>query len=207
MILVTGEGRSGSGLVVDFLRALGYSWLPKYEGFDDHGDPDNVYEILRDSKLIRCLDEGKPVEWPDVVKHLGGFQLNIKEWVVRCKWNISDISHVFITINNMDKGISKRWKDPVLSNQLHRACSIEKSVWSAMSLLEQEAAMRNVLRLGLGTGIYNYVDLGIPFTVVQYQRFVSDVEYAKECMEPVIRNHNFNLIWHKLIDPRKVHVY
>ena len=70
MILVTGTGDSGTTFIWAMLRELGYTTDPT--GIDRP-----CFELLRYDSLRPKLESGE-LEWPQVVKHLGGFCYNLR---------------------------------------------------------------------------------------------------------------------------------
>src|SRR3990167_4549228 len=180
MILVTGEGRSGTTLMWEILTKL---------GFESYGH----IELIREGATEEQLKTA------DVIKH-GGFSDNLKKWIDQYHWKVE---HMFYMANDMETCIAKRlypnkevastspWKDaPIISPKTLGLTAIE---FNAKSKEDKEKAVSELYYRRLGHAEYNAIACGIPFSVVYYQRFCWDISYACSIIEPLLRLNRFTI--------------
>lgn len=189
MILITGEGRSGTTLLVQFLAQL---------GFNTRGG----HEWLREEGRAKIEGTNPDIPWPEVIKHFG-FITELKYWVTTHNWNVE---HVFYIMNDMETSINKRLG-------LYRIVENPRKVYGDPLLYkkpkeEQEKIVKDNLYTRLGQAAYGAIELGIPFTVIHYQSFCKDVNYACRVLSPIFDiQKDVENVHKSLIDLEKVKIY
>jgi len=180
MVLITGEGRSGTTMMWEFFTLL---------GFDGGGH----IEFLREVKI------DKDTKFPEIIKH-GGFSANLKKWIDKYEWKVD---HLFYMANDMATCVAKRlypdlevaktspWVNPPTIS--HKTLGITLAELKALSAAGKEALTRKAYCERLGGAAYNAIECGIPFSVVHYQRFCSDRRYACSVVEPLLELNRFTM--------------
>jgi hypothetical protein len=180
MILITGEGRSGTTLMVEIFGLLGF----------DYG---GHFEFLRE------VEVGPNTKFPEVIKH-GGFSENLKKWIDEYQWKVD---YMLYLANDMETCVAKRlypnkevaatspWQNPpTISPKTLGLTTKEFQSWSES---EKEKAVRELYWRRLGHAAYNAIECGVPFSIVHYQRFCRDIGYACSIMEPLLPLNKFTI--------------
>ena len=210
MILIAGDGASGSSYLVWLLRELGFTTCPAgYEQFYPDlptGEP-VLYELLREKRIRDAIFMEEAVEWPDVIKHSGGFSVNLHEWVDRFNW---DVDLVLIPTRGLEEGIRRRWvKDPVNNPINHKFLQVEYKTFCGMNKDQVEARARQVLRERLGTCIYACIERDYPYAVLPFPKLVEDPVFLYEALQPAYHgpfDHFYNA-YARVTDLSKAVVY
>jgi len=177
MILITGEGRSGTTLLLQIFYLL---------GFDTGGDAINTgpHEWLKGRKI------DSNTKFPEVIKHLGGFIVNLKTWVLDNNWQVD---HIFYMANNLDITINKRlYAGDKTRVKISPRVNFNMTLNEYQKLTDEEKIelVKNTFQRRLGTAVYNAIDLGIPITIIHYQRFCKDINYAIDVLKPILKLKN-----------------
>ncbi len=157
-ILIMGVGGCGSsflwGILGDCgLKTLGINEWMRYSG-------------VRDAVAAGTVDE---MEFPKVIKHLGGFICNLNEHIDRHKW---EVEHIFFAVASFDMQIDAYMKRK-------REYDREK----------YEARYRN----GLGQGLIQLIERDHPFTMVRCPRSILDSEYCYEKLKVVLGDMTYEI--------------
>lgn len=139
-ILIMGVGACGSNFLWGLLGAC---------GFETKG----INEFMRHGGVREAIKEGREIEFPEVIKHLGGFMVNLNEHIDRHNW---EIKHIFLCMSSLDYQLHKYKK--------RRGYSTEEAT-------ERYAK-------GLGQGLIQLVERDHPFTIVHSPRSILDPEYC-----------------------------
>ena len=181
LILISGEGRSGTTMLWELFCKL---------GFDGGGH-------------IEWLREVRPPysSFPEVIKHSGGFAVNLAQFVSKYNWNPSIL---FYTVNDMKTNISKRiYTDKQLADESgwgvvgtkigYKTLGITSEEFNSLKEHEKESLLKQTYEGRLGKAAYGSIEAGVPFSLIHYQRFCYDVEYAMDIITPVLRLKKFTL--------------
>lgn len=174
MILITGEGRSGTTLMLAVFSLLGFD-----TGGPSH-TPAGPHEWLKHREIT------PDTQFPEVIKHLGGFVVNLKKWVTENNWQVD---HLFYMANSLDVTINKRLypgdqRGTIVSPRVN--FQMKAAEYEKLNDTEKEELVRSTFERRVGITVYNAIDLGIPITIVHYQRFCRDPDYAVQMMQPII---------------------
>jgi len=184
MILITGEGRSGTTMMVEIFGLLGF----------DYG---GHLEFLREVRI------NKDTKFPEVIKH-GGFSANLKKWIDEYHWKVD---HFFYMANDIPNAIAKRLHypsdSPIELKELDgtyrpakvspKMLNITGKEWDILTDDEKESILLKWLFERLGSAAYVAIQCEVPFSVVHYQKFCLDVNYACSIMEPLLRLNRFTI--------------
>lgn len=170
LILISGEGRSGTTMLLKFLYLL---------GFDNGGDLEGPHEFLKGTEIT------PDIKWPEVIKHLGGFCKNLKYWITENNWNPQ---HLFYMANTIDITVNKRLfvhrKKVKISPRVNFEMTFE--AWQKLTDDEKVELVKNTYYKQMGQAVYGAFELGIPTTVVHYQKFCKDIDYACQVLQPIL---------------------
>jgi len=170
-ILIMGAGGCGSGFLLGILRACGLETGPHNEFMRWGG--------VREA--IKAGQDPKTIYTPKVIKHLGGFLVNLNEHVDRHGW---EIQHIFFSVASYKlqmQAYKKRAKKTL-----------------------QEADQQ--YRDGLASALIQLIERDYPFTMVRCPRSIKDTEYCYEKLKVVlgIDYEAFKLIHQAQIIPHKL---
>jgi len=178
-ILVMGVGGCGSGFLWHLLRACGF-------------ETTDIREWMRHSGVREAHENGTAhlMEYPTVIKHLGGFMNNLDMHIEQNNWKIR---HIFLAVSSYDFQIDtyirrRRRRQPGLSEDERR-----------------EMAEHDYTRL-LGLGLIQLIERDHPFTLVRCPRSVKDSRYCYEQLRVVLDDMTYQefLAKHRnLVDPVK----
>lgn len=207
MILISGDGASGSSYLVWLLRELGFSNCPKgYELPDLPSGEPVTYELLREKRIQDNMDK---IDWSTVgvIKHLGGFSYDLSKWVKKYNWHVD---HVFIVTRKLEEGIRRRWLwDPVNHPISHKFLGVTLEEFQKMDKEQIDARARHQVRERIGSAVLECIEMELPFTVMGFPRFAEEPAYLYSCLRPVIGNNyqKFRAAYDKVTDLRKVKTY
>lgn len=172
-ILITGNGVGGTTWLWWLFHELGFTTSP--EGVDAH-----TYELLRNKGLVKRITKGE-LEWPQVIKHLGGFLMNMNIHVDTHEW---EVQHVFMILRKLDSAIASRRRRP--SKIKPASMGVSKEEFDKMTWDQREEKMKARLVDGVGSGVFQVIERDYPFTVLRFPRAAIDVEYCYQKLSPVI---------------------
>ena len=178
-ILITGNGVGGTTWLWWLFHELGYTTSPK--GIDAH-----TYELLRNKNLVKRITKGE-LEWPQVIKHLGGFLKNMNLHVDTHDW---EVRHVFMILRKLDSAIASRRRRP--SKIKPASMGVSREEFGKMTWDQREEKMKERLIDGVGSGVFQAIERDYPFTVLRFPRAAIDAEYCYEKLKPVLE---VNEIW------------
>lgn len=185
LILISGEGHSGTSMFLRFLYLL---------GFDNGGDIRGPIEFLKGLNIT------PDIRWPEIIKHGGGFCADLKKWVKNNNW---DPQHFFYMANTMDITVNKRlYADPGVGVRINPRVNFGMRVSDYKRLSDEEKTelVKDKYYRRLGKAIYGAFELGIPVTVIHYQRFCRDIDYACQMLDPILHLKDLDME-----DIRRVH--
>lgn len=162
MILVSGEGRSGSTFFLHFLGELGF----------DIGGHD---EFLREVNL------DDTIQFPEAIKHLGGFSTNLDHWLDRYEWHVD---HFYFVTCGVDLAVTKRLKYGI-GNPAGFVGTTDGR-WRVMSEIAKRKDLTKRMYEIMAKALDTTLRRGIPFTAVSYPRFCLDGDYARRILEPIL---------------------
>ena len=210
MILISGDGASGSSYLVWLLRELGKSSCPKgYEQyFQDlpSGEP-VLYELLREKRIQDAMGRNELIEWPDVIKHLGGFSYNLHQWVDSFNWKVDK---VLIVTRGLEEGIRRRWaKDPQGHPINHKFLQVTYPYFQEMTSTEINERARQVVRERIGAAVLQCVERNYPFAILPFPKFVQNPKFLYSELAPVIDKSydEFLITYNRITDLSKVVEY
>ena len=172
-ILITGPGSSGTTSLWWLFRELGFTTEPT--GIETH-----TYELMRNKSLVQEITNGKR-DWPQVIKHLGGFMLRMNEYIDQYEW---DVQHIFVVLRRMDMALATRERKKWALTA--KSLGVSREEHAQMSIPQRKDLMRAKLQDGLGGCIYNLVERDYPFTVLRFPRSVIDPSYCYQKLKPVL---------------------
>lgn len=149
-ILIMGVGGCGSSFLWHLLDDCGYETKGINE-FMRHG---GVREAIRNGTL-------DTFEFPQVIKHLGGFLVNLNEHIDRHNW---EVQHIFFCVSSL----------PYQLNQYKK-----RRGWDEKRCLEK-------YRKGLGEGMIQLIERDHDFTIIRSPRSVLDPRYCYEKVKVVL---------------------
>lgn len=167
-----GPGRSGTTFIWTLLRELGYTTEP--EGYPDRA----MFEIMRYPDVMARLDKGE-IEWPQVIKHLGGFCHNLNSHIDKYDWKIK---HIFFCLRKLDRSIELRFEKEIVG---HKMLEISKLEFNSLNLEAKKLRMKDILLQETGAGLYNLIERDHPFTVVRFPKSILDMQYCYDLLAPV----------------------
>ena len=210
MLLISGDGGSGSSYLVWLLRELGKSICPKgYEQYFQDlptGEP-VLYELLREQRIRDAMAIEDKIEWPDVIKHLGGFCYDLHTWVDRFNWKVDK---VFIVTRCLEEGIRRRWlKDPVGHPIDHKFLQLPYGDFVRMKPNEVNDRARKVIRERIGAAVFQCIDRDYPYAILPFPKFVRHPEFLYKELAPVIDKsyEEFLSVYNRITDLKKVITY
>lgn len=180
VILITGEMRSGTTMLIELFDILGFSTTTSKK--------EKLYYMEFLNYYKDRFDE--ITEFPEVIKHGSTLCYKLKNLIDRFDW---EVEHMFYMLNDMDNLIAKKlYPNPEIkarrSNQriYHKSIGLSFKEWNSMSSEEIEEEVKNFYYKRVGAAIYGAVECGVPITTIHYQRFCKDVKYAYEKLLPVL---------------------
>lgn len=179
-ILIMGPGSSGTTFCFRLLQAL---------GFDTGNEP----EVLKNPDVKRRILAGEDVELPKVIKHQGGFILNLSEHIERHNWKVQ---HIFLALRGLDNHVEKVTLGPA-KIQGKKFSSVMKGTrrikyWNDIQTDEgRRQALLHYTCSKVGMAIMQIIQHDYPFTVVCLPRSIEDPRYCYEKFKPVIGNMSF----------------
>lgn len=158
-ILVMGVGGSGSGFIWGLLGDCGY-------------ETKGINEWMRHSGVREAHANGAAhlIEYPTVIKHLGGFLTNLNMHIDQNGWNVK---HIFFSVASYDFQI-KTYMKRRQSKQQHFTTEERR-----------ELADRDY-RTALGSGMIQLIERDHPFTMVRCPRSMKDPKYCYEQLKVVL---------------------
>jgi len=189
MILIAGDGASGSSYLVWLLRELGKTTCPKgYEQFYPDlstGEP-VLYELLREKRIRNAMTSGEQIDWNsvDVIKHLGGFSYDLHSWVDRFQWRV-DL--VLIVTRGLEEGIRRRWAQDPGHQPTHKFLQMDHKLFCGLNREQIDDRIRKVVRERIGAAVLQCIDYGYEFQVLPFPRFVKDPKFLYEALKPVLK--------------------
>lgn len=150
-ILIMGAGGCGSGFLLGCLRACGFETGPHNE-FMRWGGVREALKAGQDPKTI----------WtPKVIKHLGGFLVNLNQHIDRHGW---EIQHIFFAVASYDL---QMWAYKRRAKK---------------SLEEADKQYRD----GLAQAMVQLIERDHPFSMVRCPRSILDPQYMYDKLKVVI---------------------
>lgn len=158
-ILITGVGGCGSSFLWGLLGDLGF-------------DTGEINEVMRHPPIKRAVDRGEDVEFPEVIKNLGGFLTNLNGHIDRHNW---EVRHIFLAMASHELQIKayvkrRRYKQEGLSKE------------------ERIALAEHDYRQGLGKGLIQIVERDHSFTIIRCPRSIKDSKYCYEKLKGVLKD-------------------
>jgi len=183
MILITGSGISGTTWMWWLMKELGYTTQPT-------GTDTLTYELLKHKRLVSEIVKGER-EWPEVVKHLGGFLKHMNQHIDEHGW---DVDHVFVMIRKMEASIDSRRSQ---GNLTHGSLGIPRKEFKSLHQALRDDMMKEVLKSDMGSCIYNLIERDHPFTIIRYPRAAVDRVYCWDQMREALGD---RVKWEAFID-------
>jgi hypothetical protein len=151
-ILIMGVGGCGSGFIWNVLRRCGL-------------DTTEYREWMRQSGVRSAIKEGTQLDFPSpkVIKHLGGFLVNLNEHLDTMQW---EVEHIFFCVASYEL-------------QMH---SYKKR--SKVEYVEEEVLTK--YRRGLGMGLMQIIERDHPFSLVRCPNSIRDPEYCYNKLKCVL---------------------
>ena len=206
MILISGDGASGSSYLVWLLKELGKSNCPKGYELPDlpTGEP-VTYELLREKRIQDNFDK---IDWStvDVIKHLGGFCFDLHTWVDRFQWKVDK---VLIVTRGLEEGVRRRWAKNDIHPINHKFLQVTYSYFQKMTTEEINERARQVVRERIGAAVLQCVDRDYPFAILPFPKFVREPMFLYNELAPVINKSydEFLVVYNKITDLKKVKIY
>jgi hypothetical protein len=170
-ILVMGVGGCGSGFIVRTLENCGLD-NGGYNSYMQHGPV---------RKLIEHGVDPKTIEMPRVIKHLGGFMVNLNKHIDRHDW---EIEHIFLATQPLELQIESYMG----RRKITRAESLE------------------MYKGTLSSGMIQLIERGHDFTIVRCPESVLSPEYMYDRVKVVLpedfTQEEFNVAHQKSISPK-----
>lgn len=210
MILISGDAASGSSYLVWLLRELGKSICPK--GYEEYfkdlptGEP-VLYELLREQRIRGAISRNEPIEWPEVIKHLGGFCYNLHKWVDTYNWKVDK---VLIVTRNLEEGIRRRWiRDPVNNPISHKFLNLDYKTFCGLNREQINNRAREVVRQRIGAAVFQCIDNGYPYAILPFPKFVQNPEFLYSAISDVIDKSydDFLKVYNRITNLDKIKVY
>jgi len=179
MILVTGPLGSGTTMLIQLFDLLQFKVF-----CNEEERRKKAWEFLNYYRYK------EPKEFPEVIKH-HGFCYHIKTWIDKYNW---DVDHIFYILNDLDTQVAKNLfpdssiKTTAVRRIRGKTLGIPKEKWRAMSDVEKELKVREFYRTRIGCAVYGALECNLPITIIHYQRFCKDVDYAYQQMSPVLKD-------------------
>jgi hypothetical protein len=202
-IWIAGTGLSGSTLFLELFKRLGYSYSPIVTFPNGVVEKETEeWEVLKGGTIYRAVRTANvKIQWPDVVKHLGGLCYNAPYWAEKFDYKVE---HVFYSTRTMNESIARMQSSP----RHWRMFGKSREGWDSMPKLEQENLVKAQFREQLSTCAYDCMQLDFPFSLVLYPKFAEDVNYCYKIVEPVLKPgigfKEFNDVWSSLVDKNKI---
>ncbi|MCI0558387.1 MAG: hypothetical protein MN733_07815 [Nitrososphaera sp.] len=170
-ILIMGAGGCGSGFILGLLRACGLETGPHNEFMRASG--------IRD-KLKAGVDP-KTIWTPKVIKHLGGFLVNLNQHIDRHGWEVQHIFFAVASYNLQMRAYQRRQNK---------------------TLVEADQQYKD----GLASAMLQLIERDHPFSMVRCPRSILDVEYCYDKLKVVIPQslNEFKVIHASQIIPEKI---
>jgi hypothetical protein len=192
MILISGDGGSGTSVLVWLLRDLGFSICPK--GYEQHfqdlpsGEP-VLYELLREQRIRDAIARGENIQWPDVIKHLGGFCFGLHDWVDRFQWKV-DL--VLICTRGLEEGIRRRWAQDKVHQPDHKFLQVDHKTFCGLNRDQIDERARKVVRERIGAAVLQCIDRDYPYAILPYPKFAEDPKILYGALQPILKDrHDF----------------
>lgn len=150
-ILIMGAGGCGSGFVLGLLRACGFETGPHNEFMRWGG--------VREK--IKAGVDPKTIWTPKVIKHLGGFLVNLNQHIDRHGW---EIQHIFFAVASYE---------------------LQIRAYQRRQKRTREDAEKQY-REGLASGIAQLIERDYPFTMIRCPRSILDPDYCYDKMKVVV---------------------
>lgn len=159
VILIMGVGGCGSSFLWGLLGDC---------GFETKG----INEFMRHGGVREAIKAGTldSFEFPEVIKCLGGFLVNLNEHIDRHNWKVR---HIFFVVASYDYQINKYMKRR-RSKQKHL------TVEEAAVIAEED------YKRGLGSGLIQLIERDHPFTMVRCPRSIKDSKYCYDQLKVVL---------------------
>lgn len=173
-VLIMGPGRCGSTFLFYLLKELGLDTGPHPE-------------FLRWERTVEKLNRKEKVEFPTIIKHLGGFCLNLNDHIDRFGWSIK---HIFFCLRRFEACLNSR-----VGMTMRRT---RKSREEATEIMMDEIPHT------VGMGLFNLIERDHPFTVIRFPRSAQDPEYCYNKLSPILEDidfETFKIAWEKTVDP------
>ncbi|GAG14434.1 unnamed protein product [marine sediment metagenome] len=160
-VLIMGVGGCGSSFLWGLLGDCGLETL-------------GINEWMRWSGIRRAHREGTvdQMEYPKVIKHLGGFLTNLNLHIDQNHW---EIEHIFFAVSSYDCQIRETVERRALQRR-HLGKSKEQLI---------EAAKRDY-EVSLGKGLIQLIERDHPFTMVRLPRSIKDPKYLYRQLRVVL---------------------
>jgi hypothetical protein len=151
-----GVGGCGSSFIWSLLGDCGH-------------DTKGINEWMRHSGVRAALKAGTldQVEYPKVIKHLGGFLNNLNKHIDDHGW---EVEHIFFVVASYEYQIRKIAK--------RRGVSCTEPI--------SRAKVEKDYRNALGTGLIQLIERDHPFTMVRLPRSIKDPRYCYDRLKVVL---------------------
>lgn len=212
MILISGDGASGSSYLVWLLRELGFTICPAgYEHIYKDlptGEP-VLYELLREGLIRDAIARGDNIQWPEVIKHNGGFSVNLHKWVDRFNWKVD---MVLIPTRGLEEGIRRRWAKGADKEQPlgRRFLQLDEKTFCGLNKEQINERAREVVKQRIGSAVLQCVDRDYPFVVLPFPKFAEDPVFLYNALLPILKNKDFAEfynVYSRITDVSKIKVY
>ena len=188
MIVITGTGRSGTSYIAKMIHCLGYktagsnSWFFKINGGFEHRCIADIHNL--------CA-AGQTKSASDMVKDLKGFKaVKSPQFVNRQHLNVIDLFeenydlHVVLVHRDFMEAAKSfvRYKIPTYSD----------SDWDKIYTDENE--LSEILKQRYESFQNHLWNAGIDYTVISYERFMSDYDYAETKLNELLNAPKYKIV-------------
>jgi hypothetical protein len=181
-VLIMGTGGCGSGFLWGLLGACGLETL-------------GINEWMRHSGIRDALASGTAdtFKYPKVIKHLGGFLVNLNKHIDENHW---EVEHIFFAVASYDLQIR--------SYVRRRGKSIRDGIKTKEQVTEES---KLDYEKALGRGLLQLIERDHPFTMVRCPRSILDSKYCYDKVKIVLNGmtyEQFKKIHDAAVIPGKV---
>ena len=184
MILIAGEGFSGTTMLLYFLSEL----LDK---------PYKSEEFLKTDRT----------DFPEIIKH-NGISFSLERRILENKWKVERLYWITLGIEAaVDKRLEMERRGSVRTTNLWKLTGARRETWEKLSRREKRYILIRKLRAGENHTRTVCENLKIPFIYVDYYKFCTDVKYAHMTLNLKVKFSRFKEYWESKIDSTKVRKY
>ena len=168
MILIAGEGRSGTTLLLYFLS-----------------------ELLSIPFVAEEFLKSRRTDFPGIIKHIS-LGINLGKWMTAYNWKVRVLFWMTLGIEEAvnkqlafehDKSLMTEWKDSIW-----KFLGISHSEWKSLSIKEQRMLLRETFISLRDKSKAECEKMNVPFYEINYPRFCLDVNYAFNIINKALGN-------------------